>query len=90
LYFAIGIIGYLRIGENCFYSLIDPICLARFPYLEMYNKTGVQVPSLGGNILNFYPPAYIPAIIARFGMCVTLAMGYPLSSELKERQVVLV
>ena len=77
LYFGIGIVAYLRVGKYCFNSLIDPLCIERFPYLAVHVNQTV-VPGLG-NILNIYDPSYIPAIVARFGLCVTLGMGFPLS-----------
>lgn len=77
LYFGVGIIAYMRIGSYCFESIINPHCIERFPYLAVHVNQTI-VPGMG-NVLNIYDPSYIPAIIARFGLCITLGMGYPLS-----------
>ena len=81
VYFSIGIVGYSRIGSACFTSVTEPACLKQFPYFLKYNATGYKgpLPDLT-NILNFYDPSYIPATVGRLGMCITLAMGFPLST----------
>jgi amino acid permease len=82
VYFAIGLVGYMRIGAECFDSVINPGCIARFPYFAQYNMTNgtsALPPSLT-NILNFYPAEYIPATVGRFGMCITLGVGFPIST----------
>jgi amino acid permease len=80
LYFAIGIVGYTRIGNDCFANLTSVACVTQFPYFEKYVGTDPSTwPDLT-NILNFYPPTDIFATVGRFGMCLTLGMGYPLST----------
>lgn len=73
LYASIGVPAYLRIGSACFESVHAPECLAFFPYLAD-SPSGLSL----SNVLNFYPPGYVFAIITRFGMCVTLCVGFPL------------
>ncbi len=82
LYFAIGIVGYLRIGNDCFVNVVGDACIAQFPYFAKFNNTNTTAADLPDltNILNFYPPSDVFATVGRFGMCLTLAMGYPLST----------
>lgn len=76
LYFAIGVPAYLRIGQACFDNVTSIECISKFP---QFNVSASAAPDLS-NILNFYPANFIPAIVGRFGMCLTLGMGYPLST----------
>ena len=67
--------GYLRVGSDCFLNVTGDACTSRFPHL----LNGTASHDLA-NILNFYPPDNVAATVGRFGMCLTLAMGYPLGT----------
>lgn len=75
LYLFAGIVAYMRIGNDCFVEGVQSEgCLKLFPYFASQNTTSLSL----GNVLNFYPPNDVPAIIGRLGMCITVAMNYPL------------